>query len=291
MYKHPQCWQYIWTLIIPPPPSPAATTVMNKRYPALQTVISAMLLDSTYHVLTEIGGCLSIPLALGSEPVWVSDTPFFTITSCNSQSVARVVSCHIHFTFISFSLPSLTCRHTHSHTRVETWGAPWFAWVCMSGIPSVRCGCRFVGSQLLSWDLYVMWAENGCPQFDSLPLLSAWTNLHLDHMHQTVWHLLSREKLILPNQQVCGFFSVCMCTFHPCLQYGTCCWCMSSPCRRAVHPGVYNAHTTVLSLCGAANIYVGRVNQISDFLNQTIEKIGCVGVRSCSLHLLLYEHS
>lgn len=116
MYKHPQCWQYIWTLIIPPPPSPAATTVMNKRYPALQTVISAMLLDSTYHVLTEIGACLSIPLARGSEPVWVSDTPFFTITSCNSQSVARVVSCHIHFTFIPFSLPSLTCRHTHTHT-------------------------------------------------------------------------------------------------------------------------------------------------------------------------------
>lgn len=87
MYKHPQCWQYIWTLIIPPPPSPAATTVMNKRYPALQTVISAMLLDSTYHVLTEIGACLSIPLARGSEPVWVSDTPFFTITSCNSQAL------------------------------------------------------------------------------------------------------------------------------------------------------------------------------------------------------------
>lgn len=116
-----------------------------------QTVISAVLLDGTYRVLTEIGACLSIALACGLG-LHECQTLLFTphpanITICNSRSeAARVVSRCVVFTFIPFTRRSRDAPTRHA----ETWGAPWYAW--KSGLSANTRGCGLADSELLSWD-------------------------------------------------------------------------------------------------------------------------------------------
>lgn len=59
-----------------------------------QTLMSAMLLDSAHDVPTEFKHSCLWP-----EYTVVEDAPSFPITSCNIQRLARLLSCHIHFTF------------------------------------------------------------------------------------------------------------------------------------------------------------------------------------------------
>ena len=82
-------------------PLPSAAAEMNKRFPALPTVMSVMPFDSTYDVLTEVFSMFKDSSCLWLKYVWVSDTLSLAITSCNNQSVAGWAA-----TFVSHLYPS-----------------------------------------------------------------------------------------------------------------------------------------------------------------------------------------
>lgn len=83
--------------------SPSAAAVVNTNSQLFGEATIGMLLDSTYDVLTVVWACLSIPVAGGK----VHERQI-GITSGDSQSIATLLSCYTHFTFVPITLQSLT---------------------------------------------------------------------------------------------------------------------------------------------------------------------------------------
>lgn len=163
---------------------------MNKRYPARQTVMSVMLVDSTYDVLTEVWACLSIPFARGS-----SMCEGHTRLALRSQAVTvnrgqtGELSHLFHIYTHQFIIPDLQFPHT------ETCGASRLVCVWMW-----RLSYRETFKQV-NRDLNIIWGKQWRPQFDLLRLQSAWANLYLlDSMHWPYDILPSWGKSVLQNQ-------------------------------------------------------------------------------------------
>lgn len=147
------------------PVSRSASSAMNKRYPALQTVMSAMLLDSTYDVLTEVWACSSIPLACGSSPYESQ----ILLPSLSQAVTIKVLPDWWAATFISDLYPSVYNHWLAFSSHWDLWSSVICMSVCMWRQSEGPTDFRTLKLNFLGV-LYIIWEKNRCPQLNSLQL-------------------------------------------------------------------------------------------------------------------------